>query len=104
MKKNSLPRPIAILVLTLLTAVIWVGMSVYRAVVVKPSASVAENISKPLNPRLDTDTIQKIDSAIFVQDSEVPQVLTGSPTPTLPVQTLETTPTTSPSATPVTQI
>lgn len=89
MKKSSLPKPITILILTLLTALIWVGLNIYRTVAVKPVAPVPENILKPLNPTLNTDVLQKIEASIFIQDSEVPpinvsvgEVLTPTPVPT----------------------
>jgi len=79
MKKNSLPQPITILVLTLLTALVWVGLSIYRTATVKPGVVVPEDISKPINPVLNSNVIQKIESAIFLQDSEIPEItITGS--------------------------
>ncbi|EKD57424.1 MAG: hypothetical protein ACD_57C00307G0002, partial [uncultured bacterium] len=77
MKKNSLPKPITILILTLLTALVWVGLNIYRSIAIKPAAPVSEDILKPLNPTLDTETIQKIEAAIFIQDSEVPPISVG---------------------------
>lgn len=83
MKKSPLPKPITILVLTLLTALVWVSLSIYRAITVKPAATVSENISKALNPSLNTDVIQKIESAVFIPDSEIPEIsITNSKTKT----------------------
>lgn len=76
MKKPSLPKPITILILTLLTAILWVGMSIYRTVTVKPPVTVPENISKPLNPSLNTAVIEKIETRIYIPDSDVPQLST----------------------------
>lgn len=85
MKKPSLPKPITILILTLLTAILWVGMSIYRTFSVKPPVTVPENISKPINPSLNTDVIQKIESRIYVPESEVPQLNTVTTTGAIPV-------------------
>jgi hypothetical protein len=98
MKKNSLPKPVTILILTLLTAVIWVGLNIYRAVTVKPTSPVPESISKPLNPKLNTKVIQTIESAIFFPDSAIPPVNIEVKNTILPV--LTPTPTTTPEASP----
>ena len=74
MKKNKLPRPISILILTLLTAIIWVSLNIYRAIVTQPPLSVPESVSKTLNPTLNKDAITKIESAVFFQDSEIPPI------------------------------
>ena len=105
MKKNSLPAPIIILILTLLTAILWVGLNIYRTVTVKPLPPIPEKILKPLTPTLNTSVIQKIESAIFLPDSQIPPisitvpsnapaaVVTAKPLPTV-------TPEASPSASP----
>ena len=106
MKKNSLPKPITILILTLLTALVWVGLSIYRSIAIKPTTPVSENILKSLDPTLDTETMQKIEAATFIQDSEIPPLGVGGPVNTTPVpsQTPSSTalPESSPSASPET--
>lgn len=93
MTKNRLPKPITLLILTLLTVVLWVGLSIYRTITIKPPTDVPQNISNPLNPTLDTNVINNIESAIFIPDSEIPalnikqnetpvSVATPIPTPT----------------------
>ncbi len=72
MTKNKLPKPITLLILTLLTVVLWVGLSIYRTITVKPPTDVPQNISNPLNPTLDTNVINNIESAIYIPDSEIP--------------------------------
>lgn len=72
MKKNKLPKPITILILTLLTVLLWVGLSIYRTITVKPPTDIPNNISDPINPTLDTNVISNIESAIFIPDSEIP--------------------------------
>ncbi len=105
MKKSSLPKPITILILTLLTSLVWVGLNIYRTVTVKPVAPVPENILKPLNPTLNTDVLQKIEASVFIQDSEIPpinvtgEVLTTTPIPTTTPEATAT-PEASPSASP----
>ena len=88
MKKNKLPKPITILILTLLTSLVWVSLSIYRAVAIKPPAAVSEKISKSLNPTLNTEAIQKIESAIFFQDSDIPKINITSPNIPTPIPTI----------------
>lgn len=106
MKKNPLPKPIILLILTLLTSVLWVGLSIYRTVTIKPPVAVSENISKPLNSTLNTGVIQKIESAIFFEDSQIPPLnINVNPNPTtLPTSIPEVTPEASPSGSPQSQI
>ena len=84
MRKNRIPKPVTILVLTLLTAILWIGLNIYRAFTVKPTMPVPENVSKSLNPVLDTDTIQQIESAIYLRGSEIPQIDANVQTSTTP--------------------
>jgi len=108
MKKNSLPKPITILILTLLTALVWVGLNIYRSIAIKPAAPVSEDIlkplnptlDKPLNPTLDTETIQKIEAAIFIQDSEVPPISVGGTMNTTPIPSQTPLPTVAPESSP----
>lgn len=98
MKKNKLPSFITVLILTLITVVMWVSFSVFRALSSKPVASVPEEVSKPLNPTLDSDTIGKIRSRIFLDDSQIPENIITAPTPG-PTPTPVATPRASPSPT-----
>lgn len=104
MKKNKLPSLITILVLTLLTSILWVSLSIYRAITVKPPESVPSTVSNPLTPTLDQIEINKIESAVFLDNSQIPQnliIASSPPAPaTLPIATPIITPTASPSATP----
>jgi cytoskeletal protein RodZ len=103
MKKNKLPSLITILVLTLLTSIIWVSFSVYRAITAKPPESVPSAVSAPLVPTFDTPEINKIESSLFLDNSQIPQNLITASTPPkitpTPVPTV--TPVASPSATPL---
>lgn len=89
MKKPSLPKPITILVLTLLTAILWVGLNIYRAVTIKPPQSVPEDILKALNPTLNTSALDWIDSGIYFEDADISEISIGQtktpiPTPVSP--------------------
>lgn len=107
MKKVTLPKPITILVLTLITTVVWVGLSVYRAITAKPPATVSEDILKPLNPVIDASVIKQVESSIYFEESDIPeigieniQITEPTVIPTeAPVTELEEQPTSSTSAT-----
>ncbi len=81
MKKIKLPNAVAILVLTLITVVMWVSFSIYNAFDKKPSFQVPSEVSKPLTPTLDIETINLIESRDFVDDSQIPQNIVTGPIP-----------------------
>lgn len=81
MKKNKLPNIISILVLTLLTIILWITLTIYHAFTVKPAASVPSEISAPLTPTLNTDTIKQIEAGIYLDSSQIPDSVIGSPLP-----------------------
>jgi hypothetical protein len=103
MNKTKLPSLIPILILTLLTAVMWVTFEVFRAIKTLPESSVPASISQPLTPTLDKDSINKIESRIFLNDSQIPNVIaTPSSAPkTLPTATPKSTATPSATIQPV---
>jgi hypothetical protein len=65
MKKSKLPSLVTVLVLTLVTALTWVGFEIYRAFTTTPEPSVSEEILSPITPSLDAGTIGKIQSGLF---------------------------------------
>ena len=109
MKKNKLPSLVTIMILTLITSILWVSLSTYRAFTAKPSESVPKEISDPITLTLDQDVIKKIESGIFFDSSQIPEnVVSASSSPApiqptqipLPTPILEATPTPVPSPTP----
>jgi hypothetical protein len=103
MKKDKLPKPISIMILTLLTATVWISLSVYRAITTGPAPVVPENVTSALTPTLNKDSINKIESSIYLNDSEIPQNITQASTTPVPTQAPLPTnaPIASPSATPL---
>lgn len=114
MKKDKLPNLISILILTLITAVVWIALSIYRTITTKPAPAVPANISQSLSPTLNQNAVSKIESSIFLSGNQIPQnVATGATTapsiPTLPPlatptpsATASATPIATPSSTPLT--
>lgn len=72
MKKNKLPSLVSILILTLLTSIVWISLSVYRAFTSKPTESVPQEVSLPITPTLDQTAISQIESGIYLTGSEIP--------------------------------
>ncbi|HJY98319.1 MAG TPA: hypothetical protein VJ227_01245 [Patescibacteria group bacterium] len=106
MRKKKLPSLVTVLVLTLVTALSWVGFSIYRAFTTESPPSVAEEILSPLTPTLDQETIQKIEGALYFNDSQIPELTTTqavTPAPTvgpLPTAEPEATSSATPEGTP----
>lgn len=74
MNKNKLPSIVSILILTLVTAFAWLSFSIYRAVTIKPDPVVPKEISEPLSPDLDGETINKLQTKLYFDDSQVPDI------------------------------
>lgn len=92
MQKTKLPNLISILILTVLTSVMWISLNIYRALTTKPTPVVTQVISEPLTPTLDTATITKVESSLFLSKDQIPQnVVTATNAvvipPTLPTST-----------------
>ena len=94
MKKDKLPKPISLLILTLLTAVVWISLSIYRAIAVKPVADISQGVSSPITPTLNKNAIDDIESSIYLDDSQIPQNIITTTSTSIPV------PTVSPTSTP----
>lgn len=58
--KTKVPSLITILIFTLITTVSWIGFTVYRAIVAKPTPVVSKEVLEELNPDLNKDTINEL--------------------------------------------
>lgn len=72
MKKTKLPSIVSILILTLITVIVWVTFDVYRLFNKADNPVVPESVSLPLVPLLDTETINKFQTRIFLDQSQIP--------------------------------
>lgn len=89
MKKTKLPNFISILVLTLITVVMWITLNIYRALSTGTTPSVPSDISLPLTPTLDKDTINDVESRIFMDESQIPNITFSSTSIPVPSTTPE---------------
>jgi len=80
--KRKIPSLVTILVLTTLTSVMWITLSIYRAITTEPAAVVPEEISRALDPELDQGTISEIQKRIFLGEDQIPATIITSPAPT----------------------
>lgn len=101
MKRNKLPSLITVLILTLVTTVMWVSLSIYRAFSQKPTPSVPQEIVNPLTPTLDQKTMTQIGSSVFLDDSQIPEITITKPGSPAPQATATTAATPTPISTPV---
>jgi hypothetical protein len=69
--KPKIPPIIAIAVLTLITAIVWIFLSVYRIYVSKPAISLAPAIVEPVNPTLDKNTIEAVVNRLYIEEGSV---------------------------------
>lgn len=67
MRKPKLPNFVILLILTALTAVMWVGLSIYRSFTIKPAPIVSEEVLRPINPVLDQTIIREIESRVVAE-------------------------------------
>lgn len=98
MNKTKLPSVISVLALTLITVIMWVSLDVYRAIKKPTEITVSTEISQPLTPTLDLESIKLIESRNLLNDSQIPDNIinipqsptnTSAPIPTI-VPTTET--------------
>jgi hypothetical protein len=106
MNKPKTPTIVTSAILTLITIFFWVGFEVYRSLTIKPAPSVPEKILAPLDPSLDTNSLNAIKDRAFLTDDQIGNIqasvipsATTSPTST-PLASASAIPTSSPSATP----
>ena len=72
MKTNiKLPSLVIIAILTTLTIVFWVFFSVFRVFSVKPTPSIAPEIMAPLDPTLNTQVIDQMESRTYYTSDQI---------------------------------
>lgn len=92
MKPAKIPSFVSIVILTTITIIFWVAISVYRALNTKPVPKVAAEILEPVMPSLEKSGLDKVQSRVFFDESQIPI--------STPLATALATPTASTSATP----
>jgi len=71
----------------------WISFNIYRALTSQVPPSVDKEVSEPLNPTLDKETVDLILGKLFLDDAQIPDsVATGTPVPPVATPTPEATP------------
>jgi hypothetical protein len=83
---NKIPAIVFIAVLTAITVLFWVVLSIYRVFTDKPKIDVPSEVLEPINPTLDLQTLEKVQSSLYFEEGQTPAIQTvvtvASPIPT----------------------
>lgn len=66
--EKKLPVVVTLLILTLITVIFWISFGIYRSFTNEPESTVSEETLLPLNPILDTETINEIKERKYVEN------------------------------------
>lgn len=97
-KRKSLPRLVKLGIMTAFTTFVWIGFEVYRTFTSQPPPVVPDEVIAPLDPSLDTTTLNSIQGRVFFEDSQINEIQLS--TPSTPQPTGETSPTPTATASP----
>lgn len=97
MKRKKHPRVLTLSILTTLTVLTWVAFEVWHAFTKQPPAQVDSKILEAIDPRLDTETLQKIKSKLYFPDEEARRGLLPTGSPEASPTPIQSGPTASPS-------
>ena len=99
MKKQAIKTPnlVIIAVLTVITIAFWITFDVFRTLTIKEKPAVPPEILAPLNPTLDSSSLQGLQERIQMTDAEIETIRSKIPGP---ISILEA-PGATPSATPI---
>jgi len=103
MRSPKSPRLVTIAIISTATIIFWIFFEVYRIFSASSPVNVPEELLQPINPTLDTPTLQSIESRVFFEEEDIPETPVGIPEITIeavPTQTPEETPTEEVSPTP----
>ena len=62
---------VQLIILSTITALLWVGFETYRAFTDKPAPVVPAEISLKFDPTIDTESLDKIQKRIHLSESEI---------------------------------
>lgn len=82
MKRLKTPKGVTTAILTLITIFFWAGFEVYHSLTQKPAPVVAPDIINPIDPTLDTKSLDSLQQRLFFTDDEIGNTqIASSPTP-----------------------
>ncbi len=65
MKNKKLPSIVALMILTLITAVFWIMFLIYKSFTSEVPNPIPEEITSQISPKLDTETIEIMKNKIY---------------------------------------
>lgn len=89
MRKPNPPKLVTIAVTTTITIVFWIFFTLYQVLTTKPQPSVSETLMEPINPTLDTKSLDTLKDRVFFEEGSYtfnPQV-TFAPAKPQPTET-----------------
>lgn len=103
MFRQKAPRLVTIAILTTITIVCWVFFSLYQILTKKQNVEVPAELLEPIDPTLDSTTLNSIQSRLFFEEGQVEALPANKPVNTSD-QTFIPVPTEQPEPTPETEI
>lgn len=72
---KKFPFSVQLVILTLITVFIWIGMDIYRTLTDRTSPSVPQEILTPVNPEINTQTLDLLKERLYLIDGEIEDTL-----------------------------
>lgn len=104
MKKPKPPSIVTIAIMTLITVVFWTFFGVFRIFTSTQPIDVPENILQPIDPTLDKEALNTLESKNHLEPHEIPEIVYSTPEPVVTESSTEEIleePTPGPDATPL---
>ena len=71
MKKQKRPIIVNLAIVTVTTVVVWIGFDIYRILTQKPNPQVPPRILEPINPKLDTEMLERASTRLYIDESQI---------------------------------
>lgn len=75
MRKPKAPRLVTISIITTATIILWIFFEVYRIFTSQSLPDIPEGLLAPINPTLDTQSLDKIQGRVLLGEEEIPEIL-----------------------------
>ncbi|MBI2103881.1 hypothetical protein HYT59_02660 [Candidatus Woesebacteria bacterium] len=78
------PKPVLIAILTVVTVFFWIVFGIIRIIAQPEKVDVDPKVLEPLTPTFDAEILSKLETRIFLSESEIPEtiIITPEETPT----------------------
>ncbi len=73
MPKKQKPFFVRIVILSTVTAIVWVGSTIYKTVSKKEEPNIPVQILEPLTPTLDKKVLDELENRVFLEESTIPE-------------------------------